>query len=92
MSLILFRIHKHPERITFFLLSSASLSALTMEYRVFENEVEDKVPSALLKYFHRRLHSKRPIDVYEHDVSQSGVREAISHISVSRAITFAAFA
>jgi len=62
-----------------------------MEYRVFENEVEDKVLSALLKYFHRRLHSKRPMDVYERDVSQSGMREAISHISVSRAITFAAF-
>lgn len=73
------------------LLVRRLLSAPGVEYGVFENGVEDKAPSVLLKYFHRRLHSKRPMDVYRPDVSQSGVRVAISHISVSRAIAFAAF-
>lgn len=94
MSSSFFRIHKRSERFLQQPSSSSSrplLSASGVEYGVFENGVEDKAPSVLLKYFHRRLHSKRPMDVYRPDVSQSGVRVAISHISVSLAIAFAAF-
>lgn len=80
MSMILFRIHKHR---LLLLLVRWLPSALGAGYKVFENGDEDKVPPMLLKYFHRRLHSKRPMGVYRRDVSQSDVRVTISHISVS---------
>jgi len=91
MSLILFREYTQTSS-AFFLLSSGDSRLLFRGWisGVFENGGrEDKVPPALLKYFHRRLHSKRPMDVYGRDVSQSDV--AIPHISAFRAIVFATF-
>jgi len=91
MNLILFRIYKHrPPSSSRPMLSIFTLGGGGVLGERWGEQTKIKFLAAvLLKYFHRRLHSKRPMDVYGRDAPRAAtcvyVCAAISHISIFRA-------